>query len=63
MRGVPKFLTLSTKLSTPEEILLKKFYFELYPFLKIAYKTTNMAIIEAMGQEKVINILDLSAST
>ncbi|XP_057453228.1 GRAS family protein TF80-like [Lotus japonicus] len=61
LRGVPKVLSLSTKLSTPEEQLVRNFFFELYPFLKIAYKTTNQAIIEAMGQEKFINILDLSA--
>ncbi|XP_061352916.1 GRAS family protein TF80-like [Gastrolobium bilobum] len=49
-------------LSTSEELLVKKLFFELYPFSKIAYKITNQAIIEAMEGEKVINILDLSVS-
>ncbi|XP_061352909.1 GRAS family protein TF80-like [Gastrolobium bilobum] len=61
-RGIPKILGLSKTLSTSEELLVKKLFFELYPFSKSAYKITNQAIIEAMDGEKIINILDLSVS-
>lgn len=61
LHGAPKVLHLSNKLSTPEQLLVHKFFFEMYPFLKIAYMTTSQAIIEAMEQEKTINILDFNA--
>ncbi|KAJ1418509.1 hypothetical protein SESBI_15806 [Sesbania bispinosa] len=61
LRGVPKVLHLSKKSSTAEKLHVKELFFRLYPFLKIAYKTMNQTIIEAMEQEKEINILDLSA--
>ncbi|XP_061350105.1 GRAS family protein TF80-like [Gastrolobium bilobum] len=61
-RGVPKALSLSKTLSTSEELLVKKLFFDMFPFLEIAYVITSHAIAEAMEGEEVINIIDLSAS-
>ena len=50
----------STKItSVSDEILVQKLFFELCPFLKVAYLITNQAIIEAMEGEKVVHIIDL----
>ncbi|KAK7263946.1 hypothetical protein RJT34_31545 [Clitoria ternatea] len=59
--GVSKVLSLSKKLSTLEQQLVKQLFFDFYPFLKIAYLITNQAIFEAMLGDTIINILDLSA--
>jgi hypothetical protein len=49
-----------TKISSvSEEILVQRLFFERCPFLKLAYVTTNQAIIEAMEGEKVVHIIDL----
>lgn len=45
-----------------EEILAKKLFFELFPFLRLAYLVTNQSIIEAMEGEKMVHIIDLNAS-
>ncbi|KAJ8449427.1 hypothetical protein Cgig2_002224 [Carnegiea gigantea] len=45
-----------------EEILARKLFFELFPFLKLAYLVTNQSIIEAMEGEKMVHIIDLNAS-
>ena len=45
-----------------EEVLAKKHFFELFPFLKLAYLVTNQSIIEAMEGEKMVHIIDLNAS-
>ncbi|XP_009627602.1 scarecrow-like protein 3 [Nicotiana tabacum] len=53
----------STKLSiVSEDILVKKMFFEYFPFLKVASLITNQAIIEAMEGEKMVHIVDLNAS-
>ncbi|RDX57880.1 Scarecrow-like protein 3, partial [Mucuna pruriens] len=62
LHGVPKALRLSKTMSTSEEELVKKLFFDLYPFLKIAYVITSHAIAEAMEGEEVIHVVDLSAS-
>lgn len=52
----------STKISLlSEEVLVKKLFFEFFPFLKVAFVVTNQAIIEAMEGEKIVHIIDLSA--
>ncbi|QCD88916.1 scarecrow-like protein 3 [Vigna unguiculata] len=63
MRGVPKVLRLVRALSTPEQQLVKKLFFDFYPFLKISHTITNQTIIEAMQGETAINVLDLSPSS
>ncbi|XWS74736.1 hypothetical protein CRYUN_Cryun01aG0023200 [Craigia yunnanensis] len=60
--GLHKALN-STKISSvSEEILVQKLFFELCPFLKLAYVFTNQAIIEAMEGEKMVHIIDLNSS-
>ncbi|GAV76165.1 GRAS domain-containing protein [Cephalotus follicularis] len=50
----------STKISSiSDEIHVQKLFFELCPFLKLAYLTTNHTIMEAMEGEKMIHIIDL----
>ncbi|KAJ7949289.1 Scarecrow-like protein 3 [Quillaja saponaria] len=59
--GVYKALN-STKISSiSEEPLVQKLFFDLFPFLKLAYVITNQAIIEAMDGEKIIHIIDLNS--
>lgn len=45
-----------------EEFLAKKLFFELFPFLKLAFLVTNQSIIEAMEGEKMVHIIDLNAA-
>ncbi|KAK4355006.1 hypothetical protein RND71_027200 [Anisodus tanguticus] len=53
----------STKLSVvSEDILVRKMFFEFFPFLKVAFVVTNQAIIEAMEGEKMVHIVDLNAA-
>ncbi|XP_023004368.1 scarecrow-like protein 3 [Cucurbita maxima] len=53
----------STKIPVvSEEILVKKLFFEVFPFLKVAIVLTNQAIVEAMEGEKMIHIIDLNAN-
>ncbi|XP_050370667.1 scarecrow-like protein 3 [Argentina anserina] len=53
----------STRISSvSEEILVRKVFFEMLPFLKVAYVLTNQAIIEAMEGEKMVHIVDLNSS-
>ncbi|GLT89263.1 hypothetical protein SLE2022_072520 [Rubroshorea leprosula] len=59
--GLHKALN-STKLpSISEEILVQRLFFELCPFLKLAYVITNQAIVEAMEGEKMVHIIDLNS--
>ncbi|XP_057978090.1 scarecrow-like protein 3 [Malania oleifera] len=59
--GLHKALN-STKISSiSEEILVQRLFFELCPFLKLAYVITNQAIIEAMEGEKMVHIIDLNS--
>ncbi|KAK3223822.1 hypothetical protein Dsin_010847 [Dipteronia sinensis] len=60
--GLHKALN-STKISSvTDEILVQKLFFELCPFLKLAYVITNQAIVEAMEGEKMVHIIDLNSS-
>lgn len=60
--GLHKALN-STKMSfLSEEFLVRKVFFELFPFLKVAFVLTNQAITEAMEGEKMVHIIDLHAS-
>ncbi|XP_006362746.1 scarecrow-like protein 3 [Solanum tuberosum] len=60
--GIYKALN-STKLRVvSEDILVKKMFFEYFPFLKVASVIANQAIIEAMEGEKMVHIVDLNAS-
>ncbi|KAF5442006.1 hypothetical protein F2P56_011611 [Juglans regia] len=60
--GLHKALN-STRISlVSEEILVQKLFFEMFPFLKVAFVLTNQAIIEAMEGEKVVHIIDLNAA-
>lgn len=53
----------STRISmVSEEVLVRKMFFEFFPFLKVAFVITNQAIIEAMEGEKMVHIIDLNAS-
>ncbi|KAE8653521.1 hypothetical protein Csa_007226 [Cucumis sativus] len=53
----------STKIPmVSEEILVKKLFFDMFPFLKVAFVLTNQAIVEAMEGEKMIHIIDLNAN-
>ncbi|KAK4373804.1 hypothetical protein RND71_004481 [Anisodus tanguticus] len=53
----------STKLSVvSEDILVRKMFFEFFPFLKVAFVVTNQAIIEAMEGEKMVHIVDVNAA-
>ena len=60
--GLHKALN-STKLTlVSEEILVQKLFFELFPFMKVAFVLTNQAIVEAMEGEKMVHIIDLNAA-
>ncbi|XP_048324573.2 scarecrow-like protein 3 [Ziziphus jujuba] len=60
--GLHKALN-STRMSLlSEEILVRKVFFELFPFLKVAFVLTNQAITEAMEGEKMVHIIDLNVS-
>ncbi|KAM1149654.1 hypothetical protein ACFX2B_029914 [Malus domestica] len=53
----------STKISlVSDEILVRKVFFEMLPFLKVAFVLTNQAIMEAMEGEKMVHIIDLNAA-
>lgn len=53
----------STRISfVSEDILVRKLFFEIFPFLRVAFVLTNQAIIEAMEEEKMVHIIDLNAA-
>lgn len=53
----------STKISSfSEEVIVKRHFFELCPFLKAAYLITNQAVTDAMEGEKMVHIIDLNSS-
>ncbi|XP_065879038.1 scarecrow-like protein 3 [Euphorbia lathyris] len=53
----------ATKISlVSEEILVRKLFSEMFPFLKMAFVLTNQAIIEAMEGEKMVHLIDLNAA-
>ncbi|KAE8728390.1 Scarecrow-like protein 3 [Hibiscus syriacus] len=60
--GLHKALNSTRITLVSEHILVRKLFFELFPFLKVAYVLTNQAVIEAMEGEKMIHIIDLNAA-
>ncbi|CAN1250604.1 Scarecrow-like protein 3 [Linum perenne] len=53
----------ATRLTIPsEEVLVRKYFYEMFPFLKVAFVLTNQAILDAMEGEKMVHIIDLHAS-
>lgn len=53
----------STKIPfASENILVRKMFFEYFPYLKVAFVITNQVIIEAMEGEKIVHVIDLNAS-
>ncbi|XP_054817042.1 GRAS family protein TF80-like [Prosopis cineraria] len=61
IHGVPEALNLSNPLSTLAQQHVRKLFSEFCPFLKFSYLITSQAIVEAMGREQVIHIIDLNA--
>ncbi|GAB2287065.1 Scarecrow-like protein 3 [Dionaea muscipula] len=45
-----------------EEILVRKLFAEIFPFVNLGLLVTNQAIMEAMEGEKVIHIIDLNVT-
>ncbi|XP_027361537.1 scarecrow-like protein 3 [Abrus precatorius] len=60
--GLHRALNSTRIIMVSEEILVQKLFFELFPFLKVAYILTNQAIVEAMEGEKMVHIIDLNAA-
>ncbi|KAJ8751251.1 hypothetical protein K2173_016432 [Erythroxylum novogranatense] len=60
--GLHKALNATRITLVPDEILVRKHFFEMFPFLKVAFVLANQAIIEAMEGEKMIHIIDLNAA-
>lgn len=60
--GIYRALQFTRMAVVSEEILARKLYFELFPFLKLAFVVTNQSIIEAMEEEKMVHIIDLNAA-
>ncbi|XP_059665363.1 scarecrow-like protein 3 [Cornus florida] len=60
--GLYKALHATRMSLVSEEILVRKLFFELFPFLKVALVITNQVIMEAMEGEKMVHIVDLNAA-
>ncbi|KAJ9146555.1 hypothetical protein P3X46_028804 [Hevea brasiliensis] len=60
--GIHRALNTTKITLVSEEILVRKLFFEMLPFLKVAFVLTNQAIIEAMEGEKMVHIIDLNAA-
>ncbi|OIV99614.1 hypothetical protein TanjilG_17424 [Lupinus angustifolius] len=60
--GLHKALNSTRMTMISEEILVQKLFYELFPFLKLAFVLTNQAIVEAMEGEKMIHIIDLNTA-
>ncbi|OAY58010.1 scarecrow-like protein 3 [Manihot esculenta] len=60
--GVHRALNATRITLVSEEILVRKLFFEMLPFLKVAFLLANQAIIEAMEGEKMVHIIDLNAA-
>ncbi|CAI0541436.1 unnamed protein product [Linum tenue] len=60
--GVHRALN-ATKIKIPsEETMVRSLFYEMFPFLKVAFVVTNQAILEAMEGEKMVHVIDLNAS-
>ncbi|KAI9074877.1 hypothetical protein K1719_043185 [Acacia pycnantha] len=60
--GLHKALNSTRLVMVSEEIMVRKLFFELFPFLKAAFVLTNQVIMEAMEAEKMVHIIDLNAA-
>ncbi|KAD5802898.1 hypothetical protein E3N88_14258 [Mikania micrantha] len=60
--GLHKAINSTRITSLAEEVHVKSLFFNLCPFLRIAYLITNKAILEAMEGEKMVHIIDLCSS-
>ncbi|XWS73622.1 hypothetical protein CRYUN_Cryun02cG0144300 [Craigia yunnanensis] len=60
--GLHKALNSTRITLVSEEVLVRKLFFEMLPFLKVAFVLTNQAIVEAMECEKMVHIIDLNAA-
>lgn len=60
--GINKAINCTKISSIAEEIPVQRLFFELCPFLKLAYVITNQAILEAMEGEKMVHLIDLNSS-
>ncbi|KAL6516328.1 Scarecrow-like protein 3 [Orobanche gracilis] len=60
--GVHKAFRSSRMSALSEEILARNVFFELLPFMKVAFLISNQAIVEAMEGEKMVHVIDLNAS-
>lgn len=62
LRGVPQAISLPRTLSSSEELMVKRAFLDLCPFLMISFVVTAQAILEALEAERVLHIVDLNAS-
>ncbi|XP_050236445.1 scarecrow-like protein 3 [Mercurialis annua] len=60
--GVHRALNATNIILVSEEMMVRKLFFEMFPFLKVGFVLTNQAIIEAMEEEKMVHIIDLNAA-
>lgn len=61
--GIYKALHSTNNLSFAcDNVLVRKMFFEYFPYLKIAFVITNQVIIEAMEGEKIVHVVDLNAA-
>ncbi|GAV88273.1 GRAS domain-containing protein [Cephalotus follicularis] len=60
--GLHKALNSTRITLISEDVLVQKLFFEMFPFLKVAFVLTNQAVIEAMEGEKMVHIIDLNAA-
>ncbi|XXG50501.1 hypothetical protein AAC387_Pa02g4500 [Persea americana] len=61
-RGLYKALNSTRIQSVSEEFLVRRLFFDLCPFLKLAFVISNQAIVEAIQGEKMVHIIDLHSA-
>ncbi|EHA8589036.1 scarecrow-like protein 3 [Cocos nucifera] len=47
---------------TPESLLARRHFFDLCPFVRLAFLVSNQAILEAMEGERVVHVVDLGGA-
>ncbi|KAJ6906843.1 hypothetical protein NC652_024291 [Populus alba x Populus x berolinensis] len=60
--GIDKALNATQITVVSEQILVRKLFYDMFPFMKVAFVLTNQAIIEAMEGEKLVHVIDLHAA-
>lgn len=60
--GIDKALNATQITVVSEQILVRKLFYDMFPFMKVAFVLTNQAIIEAMEGEKMVHVIDLHAA-